>query len=168
MLMRHAKSSHDDAALYDIDRPLNKRGYQDAHLMGKFLKKSIGQPDLIISSPAVRAKETTDNVIDAAEINTHYQVDNRLYATGPDTYLTVIQELPQTAEKVLIIGHNPILEETVSLLCLGNPETSIMRMVTSTLACLEAEADDWRITAPGSFLLSWMMVPKMLKKSGRV
>lgn len=164
--MRHAKSSHDDPALHDIDRPLNKRGYQDALLMGKFLKKSTGLPDLIISSPAVRAKETTDNIMDAADLNNPYQVDDRLYSTGPDTYLSVMQELPQTAEKVLIVGHNPVMEETISLFCLGNPEKSMVRMATGAITCLEAEAGDWRICAPGSFLLSWMMVPKLLKKTG--
>lgn len=164
MLMRHAKSSHDDPALHDIDRPLNKRGIQDSRLMGNFFKKSIGLPDLIVSSSAVRAKETTDGLIAAAEINNPYKVDNRLYATGPDTYLSVIQELPQTADKVLIVGHNPVLEETIALLCLGNPETSIVRMSTAAITCLEAEADDWRISAPGSFLLSWMMIPRLLKK----
>lgn len=164
MLMRHAKSAHFDPALHDIDRPLNKKGILDSHLMGKFLKKSIGRPDLIISSPAVRAKETTDGLIDAAEITGPYKVDDQLYATGSDTYLSVIQELPQTADNVLIVGHNPVLEETVALLCLGNPETSIARLPTAAIVCLEAEADDWRISAPGSFLLSWMVVPKLLKK----
>ncbi len=164
MLMRHAKSAHDDPALHDIDRPLNKKGIQDSLLMGKFLKKSVGQPDLIVSSPAVRAKETTDGLIDAAEINGPYKVDDQLYTTGSDTYLSVIQELPQTADNVLIVGHNPVLEETIALLCLGNPETSIVRMSTSAIICLEAEADDWRISGPGSFLLSWMMIPKLLKK----
>ena len=70
MLMRHAKSTHDDSALHDIDRPLNKKGVQDSLLVGKFLKKSVGKPDLIVSSPAVRAKETTDGLIDTAELNT--------------------------------------------------------------------------------------------------
>ena len=162
--MRHAKSAHDDPSLHDIDRPLNKKGIQDARLTGIFLKKSIGQPDLIVSSPAVRAKETTDGIIEAAGFNGPYQVDNRLYGTGPDTYMSVIQELPQTAEKVMLVGHNPIMEETLALLCLGNPDVSIVRMPTAALACLEAEADDWRITDPGSFLLSWIMIPKMLKK----
>ncbi len=162
--MRHAKSTHDDPLLHDIDRPLNKKGFQDARSTGFFLKKSIGQPDLIVSSPAVRAKETTDSIIDAAGFNGPYQVDDRLYATGPDTYMSVIQELPQSADKVFIVGHNPVIEETISLLCLGNPETSIVRMPTAAIACLEAEADDWRITDPGSFLLSWIMIPKMLKK----
>ena len=162
--MRHAKSSHDDPVLRDIDRPLNKRGIQDAQLMGKFVKKSIGQPDLIVSSPAVRAKETTDGVIEAAGITGPYKVDDQLYATSPDSYLSVIQELPQTADKVIIIGHNPILEETISLLCLGNAEAPIVRMTTAAIVSLEAEADDWRISGPGSFLLSWMMVPRLLKK----
>lgn len=162
--MRHAKSAHDDPLLHDIDRTLNKRGIQDSHLTGLFFKKSIGQPDLIVSSPAVRAKETTDGIMEAAAFIGPYQVDDSLYGTGPDTYMSVIQELPQVADKVLLVGHNPIIEETVSLLCTGNPDASLVHMPTAAIACLEAEADDWRITDPGSFLLSWIIIPRMLKK----
>jgi phosphohistidine phosphatase len=108
LLARHAKSSRDDPALADRDRPLNDRGLRDAPRMGARLAKHGLRPDLIVSSPAVRALETARLLAKPL----HYAadaivVDERVYAATPDALLDVIRAFDDEAKCVLLVGHNP-------------------------------------------------------------
>ena len=116
-LMRHAKSSWDDPTLADFDRPLNGRGREDAPLMGRFLKKSGIKPDLIVSSPARRAKKTARIV--AEELG--YDKDKIRFVEG--VYEASLQSLiytvcgfPDEAKRVLLVGHNPGMSELANAL----------------------------------------------------
>ena len=93
-LVRHAKSSRDDLSLSDRDRPLDDRGKQDAPMMGKRLAKRDVKPDLLVSSPALRALTTAQLI--AGELGYKRKdivVDDRLYASSPDDLLAVIRAL---------------------------------------------------------------------------
>ena len=164
MLLRHAKSSHDNSSLKDYDRPLAERGRRDAQRMGKFVKRVKTLPNHIISSPAKRAKQTTLLFLKAGGINeTLVEWDDNLYYGGARDYLHVIQKAPDEIDNILLVGHNPLLEETVSLLC--NEQGSYpVRMPTTALVCIEHPAIKWKQVKPGTARLQWMMIPKLLDK----
>src|ERR1700687_471476 len=107
-LIRHAKSSWGDTALPDKDRPLDDRGRQDAPKMGKRLAKRDVKPDLVVSSPALRALTTAQLIAEAAGYKRKdIVVDDRLYASNSDDLLAVIRELDKKLDCVMLVGHNP-------------------------------------------------------------
>jgi phosphohistidine phosphatase len=111
-LIRHAKSSWDDTALPDKDRPLDDRGRRDAPKMGKRLAKRDVKPDLILSSPARRALTTAEVIAEKLDYKLKdIVVDDRLYAGGADDLLNVIHELGGKMERVMLFGHNPEVTE---------------------------------------------------------
>jgi phosphohistidine phosphatase len=111
-LIRHAKSSWDDPALSDKDRPLGDRGRRDAPRMGKRLAKRNVKPDLILSSPARRALTTAEIIAKKLDYKRKdIAVDDRLYASAVDGLLNVIHGLGDKLERVILFGHNPELTE---------------------------------------------------------
>ena len=111
-LIRHAKSSWDDQALADKDRPLNDRGKRDAPKVGERLAKRGVKPDLILSSPAVRALATAEIIARKLDYKrSNIVVNDRLYAVAADDLLDVIRQLDDKAKRVMLIGHNPELTE---------------------------------------------------------
>ena len=111
-LIRHAKSSWDDPALSDKDRPLGDRGRRDAPRMGKRLAKGNVKPDLILSSPARRALTTAEIIAKKLDYKRKdIVVDDRLYASAVDGLLNVIHGLGDKLERVILFGHNPELTE---------------------------------------------------------
>jgi phosphohistidine phosphatase len=111
-LIRHAKSSWDDTALPDKDRPLNDRGRRDAPKMGKRLAKRDVKPDLILSSPARRALKTAEIIAKKLDYKRKdIAVDDRLYASAVDRLLNVIHGLGNKPERVILFGRNPELTE---------------------------------------------------------
>lgn len=117
ILMRHAKSSWDHPALKDLERPLNARGERDAPLMGSHFSTWGLTPDLLISSPAVRARETAIRVARALPYpEENIRIAPALYEQGVAGILSVIHALPETLQSVCLLGHNPDISETVGLL----------------------------------------------------
>ncbi len=107
-LVRHAKSSRDDPSLPDRQRPLDDRGRHDASKMGKRLTDRGVEPDLLVSSPALRALTTAQLIAD--EIGYKRKdivVDERIYASSPDNLLAVICILDNGLDCVMLVGHNP-------------------------------------------------------------
>lgn len=111
-LVRHAKSSRDDATLADKERPLNDRGQRDAPKMGERLADRDVKPDLILSSPARRALTTAEIIAKKLDYKVKdIVVDERLYAATPDDLLDVIHKLADKSKRVMLFGHNPELTE---------------------------------------------------------
>jgi phosphohistidine phosphatase len=138
-LIRHAKSSWDDTALPDKDRPLNDRGKRDAPKMGKRLQKRDVKPDLILSSPAIRALTTAE--IFAKKLDYKLKdivVDDRLYAGEADDLLDVIHKLGDNLERVMLFGHNPELTELAHRLA-----SEIARMPTCAVAEFTFGTKSW-------------------------
>ena len=104
-LVRHAKSSWKDFPLDDFDRPLNKRGKRDAPFMAQKLKEMGEKPDIIISSPAKRARKTAKHF--AQTLDVPLVLDERLYEAHTSEFETVLKESFQTHENVMIVSHNP-------------------------------------------------------------
>jgi phosphohistidine phosphatase len=129
ILFRHAKSDQSSAEA-DIDRPLNSRGERQAAEAGRWLADNIDSIDLVVVSPAKRARATWD--LASAELVEQPQtrIDDRIYG---GFLLSVVRDLPDEARTVVLVGHNPAIEDLGSLLA----NTSI-QMPTSAIAVLEA------------------------------
>ncbi len=139
LLMRHAKSSWADPGQADFARPLNERGRQAAPLMGRFLRRQYPQLDLIISSPAERARATAQLTRTAAGYTCALNFDARIYAASAPRLLAVVNEIAEPAETILLVGHNPGMEDFVRLLTAAPPE----RMPTAAVACVTLESATW-------------------------
>lgn len=164
LLMRHAKSSWESPGLKDFDRPLAKRGLEDAPRMGKFLLETGYKPGLVISSPAKRAKETTKLSMKAAQLDESFiQWNDAFYYGSSGDYLRALKSVSDDIERVLLVGHNPLMELTAGLLTTGEAST-VSRMPTAALICLESHISRWESVSPGSCQIKWMMIPKVLKK----
>lgn len=139
-LMRHAKSSWNFEGLADKERPLNSRGRTDAPHMGQALAARDIRLDLLVSSPAVRALSTAALV--AKELSyppERIQVLDHIYGADADRLVDIVRELPDEAESVLLVGHNPTITDTVNVLS----PTSINEMTTAAVVCLHFQADSW-------------------------
>lgn len=111
-LVRHAKSSKDDPSLADRDRPLADRGRKEAPKMGRRLARREVKPDLLMSSPALRALTTAQLVADEIGIGREkIVVDDRLYESSAEGLLAVIRGLDKQAASVMLFGHNPEFTE---------------------------------------------------------
>lgn len=111
-LIRHAKSSWKDIGLSDFDRPLNKRGKRDLPYMANRLKQFKIKPDLIISSPAARAKATTLTIADTLKYKaSKIRFEESLYDSSYTTYRYLLDSLDDKYDEIFIVAHNPTLTE---------------------------------------------------------
>jgi phosphohistidine phosphatase len=147
LLLRHAKSSWSDTALRDSQRPLNKRGLQDAPRMGKRLKKRGYRCDCIITSPAVRAYETAKAAAKEMGFKDTIIKDERLYMAGIDDYLEVIAGVPEGVEHLMLVSHNPGTEEFFEFLT----GESVAKFPTAAYALIEVEGP-WSAVKKGVLL----------------
>ncbi|MEZ6049242.1 MAG: histidine phosphatase family protein [Planctomycetaceae bacterium] len=138
LLMRHSKSSWDNPADADIDRPLNSRGKREAILMGELLVNEGLQPDIVIASNAKRARKTAERVIKAMNWDGPIEINPDLYFSSVISYLDVLNQQLDKHERILLIGHNPIIEDFLSTLTGGWHEIK-----TSAIAHLKLEIDAW-------------------------
>jgi phosphohistidine phosphatase len=142
VLLRHAKSGWPDGVA-DHDRPLAARGRREAPLAGRWLDEQVGPIDVVACSPARRARETCALVVAELGAEPDVRVDDRLYPGAPTDVVTVVRELPGEARTVLLIGHNPGLEELVQDLAGAG-----CVLKTSSIAVLGGSGD-WATVAPG-------------------
>ena len=138
LLMRHAKASPSHAGLSDSDRPLLDAGRNAAERIGEFLKMETLKIDASLCSPAVRARQTIDAVLQAAGMSLKVHGDERLYEGGPLRLLEVLSEVADRLNSVLLVGHNPVLEEFVQLL---TGET--IHLSPGTLAQIDLDTTQW-------------------------
>lgn len=157
ILMRHAKSSWDSPGLKDLERPLNARGERDAPLMGSHFAAWGLHPELLISSPAVRAQETAIRVARALSYpEAKIRIAPALYAKGVPGILSVVHALPETLSSVCLFGHNPDLSEAVGLL--GGESST--HLPTAALVALVFAVDDWAAVMPGVGRINRFEFPK--------
>ena len=157
LLLRHAKSSWGDSSLADFDRPLAPRGLKDAPRMGRALKAQGVVPDLIISSPAVRAKETVEAVVAAAGLSVSPEFDQNIYEASTAELMKLVRSISDSKSCALLVGHNPGFENLLSRLT-GDSES----MPTAALACMEFQIDSWNNIEEGEGKLAWFLTPKTL------
>jgi len=163
LILRHAKSDWANDAQSDFERPLAKRGLYDAPRMGVWLKSQGLIPDRILSSSAVRTVQTTEQV-NAALCLGDDQIEFRpdFYETTPGHLIEVLQGLPRKLKRVMIIGHNPTLEELLLILS-ENPVPAPKDgklMATATVAVMDVP--NWPEMEPGTAQLRLLVRPKHL------
>ena len=164
LLLRHAKSSWNDPDLEDFDRPLAGRGLEDAPRMGRYLRKIGYQPEHIVSSTALRAKQTTKLCVEAMQRDERIvEWNEHLYFKSVGSYLNAIQQAPQHTEKLMLVGHNPLMEYVATMLSGGKDKTAF-RIPTAGLVCLESYAFRWEDINPATCQVKWMMIPKVLRE----
>ncbi len=151
ILMRHAKSDWPDGVA-DFNRPLKKRGRKAAQAIGEWLAGNNLQPDWIVASPAQRARETAEKLCKGLGLkkseSIHY--DDRIYEASVAALKTVLTDCPTLSRRVLLIGHNPGLDELLLNLAVdAAPAEDGKLFATATLARLSLP-DDWHRLPPKS------------------
>ena len=159
LILRHAKSSWDNPALDDHERPLNARGERDAPRMGQLAREKGLRAELVISSDAVRARLTAEAMAQATGYNGQILLDPRLYHASAADILAVLRSaVDNNVATVMIVGHNPGLEDLVARLT-GDPEG----LPTAALAQIALPIDRWSdVTASTRGTLVGLWRPKEL------
>jgi len=139
LLLRHAKSSWKQPEIHDHDRPLNKRGKKEAPRVGMYLKEHDLVPDLIISSTARRARDTAQAVLEESGFEGEVDLYQDLYLSDTSCYLDILRSLPDSARRVLVVGHNPDMDEFLTMLTDSNDH-----MTTAALAQIDLPITSWQ------------------------
>ena len=139
LLLRHAKSSWESAGLADHDRLLNNRGKRDAPRMGKVLLEEGIVPEIIVSSSAKRAHSTAKKVAKSSHYKGEVIIESSLYRGGPIEYLNVLRRQPDQARTVLMVGHNPDVEQLLEMLTRKE-----IIMPTCSLAAINVPVEHWK------------------------
>jgi phosphohistidine phosphatase len=164
-LLRHAKSGWDDPVSRDFDRPLNPRGRRAARTVGREMKAQGLAFDLVLASPARRVMETLDEVAAGyGAIAPEY--DRRLYLAATATLLDIVRHAPDTAERLLLVGHNPGLEELALRLAQGEGDALRgeveVKYPTGTVAEIELPAESWAEVKEGTGRIARFIRPRDL------
>ncbi len=167
-LLRHAKSSWDQPALEDFDRPLNARGEAAAPLMADRLAQQGFVPDLVLCSPAKRTRQTLSYVqarlADGGKRNIRY--DDDIYLANASDLLDILHHRGGRSEHVLLVGHNPGLHALAMMLAgTGDAEALALmanKFPTAALAILSFDCSHWRDVKPGTGELKTYTAPKLL------
>jgi phosphohistidine phosphatase len=170
LLLRHAKSSWDNPAVADYDRPLAKRGKKAAPRMGAEIAALGLRPDLIVCSTAVRAQETLALILpELGQPTPKVVYDDAIYMAAPEVLLGVVRKIPagkDQPQKVMVVGHNPGFEELAEILVGGGDDNAQELMAekfpTCSLAVFTFEAKEWSDIAPGSGALIRFLTPAQL------
>ena len=138
LLLRHAKSSWKDTALDDHERPLNKRGKKDAPRMGRLLRDEALIPDLIIASSARRCRRTAEEVIRHSGYRGETRLSSELYEADGNKLREFISRLDDSATRVMLIAHNPGMEQLLDSFFEGHTP-----LPTSAMAQLDVPVNGW-------------------------
>lgn len=166
-LFRHAKSDWHDPRARDFDRPLNLRGEKGAALMGRHIRDQGERWGRIIASPAVRCAETVELASKASGRNLAVNWDRRVYLASSVTLADLLREQSDEADSILLVGHNPGLEDLIFDL-VPDDGTSPLRdeveakFPTAAFAILEMEIDRWADLRDGTARMVHLMRPRDL------
>ncbi|MFW2378350.1 SixA phosphatase family protein [Aliarcobacter butzleri] len=152
ILIRHAKSDWSNPFLDDFLRPLNKRGKKNAPLMAKVLKEKNIRPDLIISSPSLRTKQTLEYFIKELNYKDEVKLEESIYEAPYENLLKVIKDIPNIHKIVFLIGHNPGLCDLTNFLV----DKSFENIPTCGIVEIDFNAKSWQdISKENSNLISF-------------
>jgi phosphohistidine phosphatase len=167
-LLRHAKAVPPEPAQEDYDRALAVRGMHDAGAMARYMRKNAFTPELVLSSSAARTRQTTELVLREFEARGDYRA--ALYLAEAGKILAQVQAAPAGVTGVMVVGHNPGLEDLANLLAREpvRRKERVRRDVleekfpTAALAVLDFDIDKWRDIRPGEGALVDFVRPKDL------
>jgi len=166
-LFRHAKSDWNDAVARDFDRPLNARGRKGAAAIGRHIGEHGICWDRVLASPAVRVTQTIEIAAKAAGKAPPVNWDRRIYLAGSAILLDILRELEDNPVSVLMVGHNPGLEDLIFDLVPddgSNPLRDIVeeKFPTAAYAVLELDIEDWGELEEGAARLVHLVRPRDL------
>ncbi|NND71486.1 MAG: histidine phosphatase family protein [Rhodothermales bacterium] len=157
-LLRHGKSDWDADYQGDHERPLASRGVKAARRVGKFMAIIDAVPELVLTSTAVRARTT----FEAAQSKGNWSCESRLvpdiYESNPQSILYMLAESGETADSVMLVGHEPTWSGTVRVLTGGR-----VRFPTACVARIDLMINSWAEIQPASGELQWLLPPRLLK-----
>ena len=170
ILLRHAKAVGDRPGLEDRDRILADRGRADAIRMGQFLHEEDCVPERVICSPAARTRQTLELVLPQLGASPDVQVRDELYLARWLTILTLIRQTPNVAASLMVVGHNPGLEDCARKLARppgdaqGRKLHEALRQnyPTGAVAVLDFDVADWNRVEAGEGELEHFVSPKDL------
>ncbi len=145
LLLRHAKASRADEGVPDHDRPLSERGRRSAERVGHLLADLNLRPDTIISSTSQRTQETAELVAEVGGLLQAVEYDERLYLASDKSIIRILSRVPARAQCVMIVGHNPGLEDLFRSLT-GHRE----ELPTAALAGIDLNIESWSELTPSS------------------
>jgi phosphohistidine phosphatase len=159
-LLRHAKSSWKERALADHDRPLAGRGRRAAKAIGRHQREQGIEPELVLCSTATRARQTLER-IEPGDCEVRFE--RELYGATADALLARLHDVPEAVGSVMLIGHNPALQELALELAQPSPKLREVeaKFPTAALATL-AFAGDWRALDRGGAALVALVRPRDL------
>ncbi len=166
-LLRHAKSGWNDPVARDFDRPLNGRGRRAAQTMGRHMRALGLGFDRVVASPAVRVVETLAEVSEGYGTAIRPDWDRRVYLASGMTLLDVVHALPDDADRVLLVGHNPGLEDLALALVPDSVDDALRdeletKYPTATLTEMALDIDSWADAAPGAASMTRFVRPRDL------
>ncbi|WP_019903028.1 histidine phosphatase family protein [Methylobacterium sp. 77] len=166
MLLRHAKSDR-SPGVRDIDRPLNPRGFKAAPQIGAYLAANALHPDKVVVSPSLRTRSTWDSVSEALGMAEADIVD-AIYEAPSSSLLRVIRATPADVRTLLLIGHNPGIQDLALALVGDGPREATARLSvefpTAALAVIDIEGDAWTEFRAGKGRLDRFVTPKGLDR----
>ncbi|MEO1199631.1 MAG: histidine phosphatase family protein [Pseudomonadota bacterium] len=166
LLLRHAKSAWDDPTLADHDRPLADRGRKAARVMAGFLAEHELVPGRILCSTAQRTRETLSHVVPMLSGETEIRLTRKLYEADGGDYMTAIREGGAAAPMLMLIGHNPTMEDTAQLLAGAGERSALVKMrekfPTCALAVIDFDIASWRDIGPGAGRLTQFVTPRLV------
>jgi phosphohistidine phosphatase len=159
-LLRHAKSSWDDAGLADRDRPLAPRGRRATEVMARHLRDEKISPALVLCSSARRTRDSLEGVGPSGEV----RIEDELYGATEAELLERLRRVPDAVESVMLIGHNPAIQELALGLASGGARLEDLerKFPTAALATLTVPGT-WRELGSGSAELVAFVTPKELR-----
>lgn len=163
LLLRHAKSSWEDPSRTDFERPLNGRGRASAPAMGEFMARRGLLPQRVVCSGAQRALETFALILPHLSADMDITVTRRLYEADGEGYLKAIRTAGGTAGTMLLVGHNPAMEDVAAILAVAGEATALAQMQskfpTCGLAVIDFDGPRWRDVGPGAGRLTGFHTP---------
>lgn len=164
ILLRHAKSSWSDPTLADVDRPLAPRGERASRRIAKYIRRKKIRPALVLCSPSLRTRQTLEAIESSLRKRTAVEVVPALYAASEAELLEQLRALPESIPSVMLIGHNPGLQDLACVLASGRADLRKVeeKFPTGALATLVVDSETWAALKPGNAKLVDYVVPNQL------
>lgn len=158
-LLRHAKAEAHDLKKNDHERRLIDKGIRHAEKMAKLVDTFRFKPEAIVTSSAARAAETAAIFADTLGLKNQLTVNDVLYSASQQVYLQTIQQLPDDLDNVMIVGHNPVLEDL--LVSLSSRSPFHCKMPTCGLAVVHFHVTLWSEIRPATGIMRVLLYPKL-------
>ena len=162
LIVRHAKSDWNASHAEDHQRPLAPRGERAARRLGRYLAEIARQPQHVLSSSAVRARNTVQLAAEAGAWSCNIEIRDALYGASVDGWLREVATVAPGVERLLVAGHEPTCSEVVRRLTGARA-----RMPTAAIACVRLGAQEWSTAGERASELQWLVKPKILPADRR-